>query len=236
MKFGLIVPSSNTTMEAEFCRMASGWATVHTARMRLRKITVDDLKEMEHMTIDASMLLADAKVDIIGYGCTSGSFFRGKGHDREIEEKITEITGIPSVATAKAVVKALDELHLSRVCVATPYTEEINRLVKNFLKQDKIEVLKIKGLNIADNIEVGSEEPSTAYEMAKDVYTPETQGIFISCTNFRTIKVIERLEKELKVPVISSNIATLWAMMRKAGSEKKIEGYGRLLQRRNVRS
>ncbi len=230
MKFGLIIPSSNTTMEAEFWRMTSGWATVHTARVRLRKITVDDLEETEGMTIDASMLLADAQVNVIGYGCTSGSFFKGKGHDKEIEERITEITGIPAVATAKAVVEALDELNLDRVCVVTPYTEEINRLVKNFLKQNGIEVLNMKGLNIVDNMEVGSKEPSTAYKLAKEAYTPETQGIFISCTNFRTIEVIERLEKELKVPVISSNTATLWAMMKKAGSERKIKGYGRLLQ------
>ncbi len=231
MRFGLIVPSSNTTMEAEFWRITSGWATVHTARVRLREITVDDLEEMEKMAMEASMLLADARVDVIGYGCTSGSFFRGKGHDREIEEKITEITGIPAVATAKAVVEALGELHLDRVCVVTPYTEEINRLEKEFLEQNKIDVLKMKGLNIVDNLEVGNKEASITYELAKEVYTPETQGIFISCTNFRTIEVIERLEKELKVPVISGNTATLWAMMRKAGSERKIEGYGRLLQR-----
>jgi len=229
MKFGLIVPSSNTTMESEFWRMAFGWATVHTGRMRLREITIDDLEEMEEMAIEVSILLADAEVNVIGYGCTSGSLFKGKGHDKEIEEKITEITGIPAVATAKAVVEALDELQLSRVSVVTPYNEEINRLVKNFLEQNEIDVLKIKGLNIVNNIEVGNKEPSAAYELAKEVYMPETQGIFISCTNFRTIEMIDNLEKELKVPVISSNTATFWAMMRKTSNKRKIKGYGKLL-------
>ena len=88
MKFGLIVPSSNTSMEAEFWRMALGWATVHTSRMRLQKITIDDLDEMEEMTMEASILLADAEVDVIGYGCTSGSLFKGRGHDKEIERKL----------------------------------------------------------------------------------------------------------------------------------------------------
>lgn len=228
MKFGLVVPSSNTTMESEFWRMAYGWVTVHTGRMRLREITIDDLEEMEEMAIEVSILLADAEVNVIGYGCTSGSLFKGKGHDKEIEEKITEITGIPAVATAKAVVEALDELQLSRVSVVTPYSEEINRLEKNFLEQNDIDVLKIKGLNIVNNIEVGSQEPSATYEMAKEVYMPETQGIFISCTNFRTIEVIDNLEKELKVPVISSNSATFWAMMKKAGYKRKLKGYGKL--------
>jgi len=231
MKFGLIVPSSNTAMEAEFWRMAFGWATVHTSRMRLQKITIDDLDEMEEMTMEASVLLADAEVDVIGYGCTSGSFFKGKGHDKEIERKITDKTGIPAVATAKAVIEALGELHISRVSVATPYTEEINRLEKKYLEQNEIDVLKIKGLNIVNNTEVGSKEPSISYELAKEVFTPETQGIFLSCTNFRTIEVIDQLEKEFKVPVISSNMATFWAMMKKAGQERKIKGYGSLLQR-----
>jgi len=229
MKFGLIVPSSNTTMEAEFWRMASGWATVHTSRMRLLKITVDELDEMEEMMEEASMLLADAEVNLIGYGCTSGSLFKGKDHDKEIERKITDKTGIPAVATAKAVIEALGKLHIGRVCVATPYTEEINRLEKNFLEQNEIDVLKIKGLNIVNNTEVGNKEPHVTYELAKEVFTPETQGVFISCTNFRTIEVIDQLEKELKVPVISSNTATFWAMMKKAGHKRKIKGYGKLL-------
>jgi maleate isomerase len=58
---------------------------------------------------------------------------------------------------------------------------------------------------------------------------PEAQGIFISCTNFRTIEAIGRLEEEFKMPVISSSTATFWAMMKKAGVKKRLEGYGKLL-------
>lgn len=230
MRFGLIVPSSNTTMEDEFWRMASGWATVHTARMRLEKITVDELEEMEEQMLEAALRLADAEVNVIGYGCTSGSLLKGKDHAGEIERKITETTGISAVATAKAVIEALDELQVRRLCVATPYIEEINELEKGFLEQNKIDVLKIKGLGIAQNREVGSKNPSVAYELAKKVYLPEAQGIFISCTNFRTMEVIDELEKELDLPVISSNTATLWAMMKRADTKRELKGYGRLLR------
>ena len=229
MRLGLIIPSSNTTMEAEFWRMASGWATVHTARMRLEKITINELEEMEEQMLEAAIRLADAEVNVIGYGCTSGSLLKGKDHGGEIERKITEKTGISAVATAKAVIEALGELQIKKLCVATPYIEEINELEKSFLEQNEIEVLRIKGLGIAQNREVGSKDPSVAYELAKEVFMPEAQGIFISCTNFRTAEMIDRLEKELGLPVISSNTATLWAMMRKAGAKRKPKGYGRLL-------
>jgi len=131
-KFGLILPSSNTTMEPEFWQMVSDWATVHTARIRLQAITARDLERMEEQTRDSSLRLADANVDIIGYGCTSGSLYRGKDHYREIEEIITTETGIPSVATAGAVCDALNALDLNNICVATPYTDEINALERSF--------------------------------------------------------------------------------------------------------
>ena len=228
MRFGLIVPSSNVVMEAEFWRMAWGWATAHTARMRLEDITLQALEKMEKHCLEAANRLADAGIDIIGYGCTSGSLFKGKDHPGEIERDIEKETGIPAVATSSAVIQALDALGIKKICVATPYIDEINGLERRFLEQNGKEVLRIKGLGIVRNREVGSREPSAAYELAKEVFVPEAQGIFISCTNFRTLEVIGRLEEELKVPVISSNTATFWAMMKKAGIEKRLEGFGRV--------
>lgn len=231
MKFGLLVPSSNTTMEPEFWKMASGWMTLHAARMRLQEITVDALEEMEELMIEAAVRLADAGVDVIGYGCTSGSLFRGKDFDKEIEKKIEKETGISAVATAKAVIRALDELRIKRVCVATPYSDEINERLERYLEENGISVLNIKGLGIVRNTEVGNLDSRAAYELARQVVLPETQGIFISCTNFRTIEMIDTLEEELNVPVLSSNTATLWAMMKEAAVRRRVEGCGKLLSR-----
>jgi maleate isomerase len=234
-KFGLIVPSSNTTMESEFWRMVSAWATVHTARMRIQDIAIHDLERMEEQTIEAALRLSDAHVDIIGYGCTSGSLFKGGDHFREIEENISAATGIPSVTTAGAVVNALDKLGLTKLSVASPYTDEINALIRSFLEEHNKTVIAIKGLNIVDNNEVGLKKPQEAFDLAKEAFglakeanRTDTEGVFISCTNFRTIEIIEPLEKELGVPVVSSNTATLWAMMKKIGIEKKIDGLGAL--------
>ncbi len=228
MRLGLIVPSSNTTMESEFWRIAFGWATVHISRIRIQKVTIQSLRQMEGQILDAAVRLADAEVDIIGYGCTSGSLFRGKDHGQEIERTIAEATGIQAIATARAVVKALDKLSINKVSVATPYIEEINELEKKFLEQNKINVLRIKGLNIINNNEIGERDSGEAYELAKEVYVPEANGLFISCTNFRTIEVIDKLERELGVPVISSNTATFWDMMRKAGEKRRFKKYGNL--------
>jgi len=229
LRLGLLTPSSNTTMEHEFNLMRPREATVHAARMRLKEVTPSKLIDMEKEIEPAALRLADAKVNVIGFGCTSGSLFRGLGHDQEIVTRIERATDIPAVATSGAVVDALTALNLSRISVATPYTEEINSLERRFLEENGFVIQKMKGLGIKDNQKIGEQSPQTLYKLVIEVDTAQSDGVFVSCTNLRTIEVVGRLEKELKKPVVSSNIATLWAMLRRAKYMKPIVGFGRVL-------
>jgi len=204
-------------------------ASVHTARMRLREVAISELLSMEKEIEHEAPKLADARVDVIGFGCTTGSLARGLGHDREIVSRIERTTGIPAVATAGAVVDALNALKLSRISVGTPYSDQINALEKRFLEQNGFKIVNMKGLGITDNTEIGKQSLKTVYNLAKEVDAAEAEAVFISCTNLPTISVIEKLVKELRKPVVSSNTATMWAMLRKIGYRKEIRGYGRLL-------
>jgi maleate cis-trans isomerase len=62
-----------------------------------------------------------------------------------------------------------------------------------------------------------------------EVDDPESDALFISCTALHTFGLIEKLEKDLKKPVITSNQATIWNVLRLAGIKDKINGYGQLL-------
>ena len=230
-RLGLIVPSSNTTMESEFYEMLPKGFSVHTGRLRLREVTVKGLAEMEEKIEEEAQKLASARVDVIGYGCTSGSLFRGLGHDKIIEEKIEKASGTPAVATAGAVVKALNALNIRKVAVATPYIDEINSLEDKFLSANGFQVVDLKGLRITDNIKIGKLGAQVAYDLVMELRYDEADGIFISCTNFPTIESIKKLERDLGRPVISSNTATLWAMLKGCGVTARIQGFGRLLER-----
>lgn len=229
-RLGLIIPSSNTTMEYEFHTMLPDGFTVHTARLKLEKVTVEGLAKMEEKIEEEASKLADADVDVIGFGCTSGSLFKGLGHDKMIEERIERISGKPAVATAGAVVKALKSLGIKRVAVATPYIAEINELEIKFLEANGFIVVDLKGLELSDNLKIGRIDEKTAISLVMSLDYKAADGIFISCTNFPTIKIIEKLENNLGKPVVSSNTATLWAMLRKCGALIKIKGYGKLLE------
>ena len=217
-------------MEIEFREMLPKSFSVHAARLRLREVTVDGLAEMEEKTEEEALKLADAGVAVIGYGCTTGSLFRGLGHDKAIEERIERASGVPAVATAGAVVKALRALKITRVAVATPYIDELNDLEEKYLSDNGFQVVDLKGLKIKDNIKIGKLGHEVAYDLVMQLDHAGADGVFISCTNFPTIQSIKRLEDVLHKPVISSNTATLWAMLQKCSKPTRIEGFGKLLK------
>ncbi|MBU7024238.1 MAG: aspartate/glutamate racemase family protein [Theionarchaea archaeon] len=218
MHLGLIVPSSNTVMEEELSR----YVIVHSTRIALKAVDETSLKNMNTEAKKAVQLLTDCNPAVIVYGCTSGSFI-------EDIKKSFAATTIPVITTSEAVVNALEALHAGTVSVGTPYIDAINQKEKDFLESHAFTVQDIKGLNLTDNTEIGKQE--TAYELAKSL--KKADAIFISCTNFRTFDVIQKLEDELGIPVISSNSASLWGALTGSGEKMKIKaisGLGRLLE------
>lgn len=229
-KLGIIIPSSNTTMETEFNSLSRGKFTVHSTRVKLNKVTLEELEKMEQGVEEAAALLVDAHVDMIAYGCTTGSLFRGLGHDVELSNSIIKKTGLPAVATASCIVDALKFLKARRVSVATPYINEINDLEKRFLASNGFEVLQMKGLGIQDNLEISRIQGQRIIELAKEVNNERAQAIFISCTNLPTISLIPQLEQTLGKPAVSSNTATIWSMLKKIDRDYSWINCGRLFK------
>lgn len=212
-RLGLIVPSSNTVNEPEFEAQLPEGVSLHSARLPLEDVTAESLATMADNTENCADFLASADVDVIAYGCTTGSLVKGPGYDESIESRITEQTGIPAVATAAAIKRAFDELGISKLVIATPYIDELNDRERSFLESAGYDVLAIDGIGHTDNLKIGREYPQTAYQMVRNLDTEDADGIFISCTNFRTFEIIEPLESDTGKPVVTSNQATLWNVL-----------------------
>jgi len=214
-------------MEPEFYRMAPGGVSIHTARMRLVETTAESLFEMAKDAERAAALLATAEVDVIVYGCTTGSLVGGVKWEENLVQRIEDGTGVPTLSTSGAVVDAINALNVKRVAVATPYTDDLNRLEVAFLKSHGIEVTDIKGLSLVMNVDIGRTDGAVVRELVRAV-ADGADAVFISCTNLPTVDLIEPLEAELQRPVVTSNQASMWAALRGSGITG-IEGYGELL-------
>ncbi len=226
-KLGLIVPSRNTVMEYEFQRMAVPTMSVHAMRISHTADTEENLTWMGTQVPAASKLLAHAKVGVICYGCTAGGFLKGPGYDQEIIHPIEGETGIPGVTTAAAVVDALRALGVKRVSVASPYEPWLNERLQSYLKECRFEVLAIKGFGTQAHAGFTPEQNAA---LVAEVERAEAQAIFISCTNFRTLEIIEPLEQKLRKPVVTSTSASMWRMLRRINDPRPVPGAGRLLR------
>lgn len=213
-RLGLVVPSSNTTNEPEFHRYLPDGVSLHTARMRLEEVDADSLSSMSDDVERCGEYLATAAVDAVAYGCTTGSLVHGHGYDEAIEKRLCDTVGAPAVATAASIKRAFAALDVESLAIATPYVDDLNEREASFLEAAGYDVVAIEGLGIGPNTEIGAQEPSAAYRLAREVDDPAADAVFVSCTNFRTFEVIESLEADLGKPVVTSNQATLWDALR----------------------
>jgi maleate isomerase len=229
-RIGLLVPSSNTTVEPEFYRALPRDVTLHTARLFLTRIAPEAILGMVAEMENQARLLASADVDVIVLGATAPSFLKGLGYDRELIGKIEAATGRKATTTSTALIEAIQHFGARQVVLGSAYDAKVNGIAKAFLEASGVSVLATKGLSLVDNLVVGRLAPDTAYDLAREVDRKDAQAIVLACTNWQTMDAIERIERDAGKPVISTTQASIWAALRAIGYGQPIDGYGRLLR------
>lgn len=232
-RIGLIVPSTNTTAEADFGLAAGKDVTIHSHRMWMGKDTPEgDCLDLMNQDVEgAAKYLATANMDIIVYACTGGSFFHGSGHADPMIRMIEDIAGVPAVGTADSVLEALKSIGAKRISVASPYPDWLNAQLADYYNKAGFEVLNVEGE--AEAFKDGARgicnnSPGSVVEFAQNVCRPESDALFCSCTAWRAMEASAELESHLSKPVVTSNQATVWAAFKKLGLCPNL-GFGSLI-------
>jgi maleate isomerase len=215
VRVGLIVPSSNTVMEADLYRRLPATATLHTARIRLVEATPAEEAGMldDHLPV-AIGDLATILPDVVVFGCTSAGALRGNAYEAALVERIAAETGARAISVAAAVRDAIRRRGARRVGVLTPYVAGLNVPIRASLEDDGIAVAAVHGLGIGPNLEIGAVEPERIAAHARERFAGAgIDLLFASCTNFRALDAREAIERDLGVPVVTSNLAALEAIL-----------------------
>jgi len=227
LKLGLIVPSWNTVMEYEFQTLGGARTSMHSQRIKHTADTADNLNWLGTQAGSAAELLSHAKVNGICYGCTASGFLKSFTDDLEFERELEDSTGIASVVSSASIVRALQAMGVKKISVASPYEPWLNEELKRYLRQADFDILSIKGLGTQAH---GSVTTQTVKELALSVIQSDTQAIFISCSNLRTLSIIDEIEAETGKLVVTSNQASFWGILNRLGNKEVIQSAGRLLR------
>ncbi|MCP5153059.1 MAG: aspartate/glutamate racemase family protein [Ectothiorhodospiraceae bacterium] len=235
-RIGVMVPSTNTTCEADFQRVVPPGVTIHGQRMWLTNEFSGEagMNTMNAEIESGARYLGTAAVDVIAYGCTTGSFFKGPGWDRDMQALIERTAGCPAVATSPSVVEALRSFGARRLSVATPYPEWNNQKLLAYLQAQGFEVVNLEAEPVASkagNQGINDQDPEVIADFAARVFDSRADAMLCSCTAWRSVEAVEAIEQRIGKPVVTSNQATIWATLGVLGLTAPVEGHGRLLRR-----
>ena len=131
-RIGQIVPSSNTTMETEIPAMLRRRESIlperftfHSSRMRMHKVTKEELESMNRESLRCAAELADARVDVMSTACLVAIMAMGPGYHRETEAQLTKVArdnncNAPVMTSAGALVDGLKAMGAKRVALLAP--------------------------------------------------------------------------------------------------------------------
>ncbi|WP_322746120.1 maleate cis-trans isomerase family protein [Providencia rustigianii] len=240
-RIGQIVPSSNTTMETEIPAilrareaMFAERFTFHSSRMRMQKVTKDELAKMDFDSDRCAIELSDADVDVLGYACLVAIMSMGKGYHRISEKRLHERTidnghPAPVVTSAGALVDGLHAIGAKKVSILTPYMKPLTQLVIDYIESEGIEVVDSISLEIPDNLEVGRQNPLAPVEITKKLNTNVDVIVASACVQMPSLSSIQLIEDRVGLPVLSSSVATTYMMLKKLGLDTRVDGFGSLL-------
>ena len=230
-KIGLIALASDYMIEKDFIKIIKDKKIdFFVNRIEcFNPLTNENLIKMSQKVTEVTKdILPEERIDCVAYGCTSGTI--AAGYD-SIEKKIKKAKPETIVTTpSTSSIKALKKLEVKKIAIFTPYSKKLNDEVLNFFKKENFEITANSYFGIESDIDIGKVDPNYLYEILSKMDLNGAEALFISCTALPALSIIETLEKELDIIVLSSNQTLIWDTLNSINNKETVNGFGKIFE------
>ncbi len=236
-KFGVIAPSTNTSVQPEFDAMRPVGVTNHFSRIVIpdNKVANDDdfnklMDDIRATMMDAVDSVMSSKPDYLVMGMSAETFWDGLDGSVELQKRVEDRAGIKVAMGSDACQAALKVLgNIKRIAVVTPYMPVGDKQVFRFFSDCGFDVATVKGLKCKSPVLIAHESEQTLRDAIIEVNDDSIDAIVQVGTNLAMARVAGIAEFWLDKPVVAINTATYWWALRQNGIEDKVQGFGALL-------
>lgn len=226
--FGVLIPSTNTTVEIEYSRLLPPSLQLHVGRLLTSGSGPFSPSKDEDIDYQAR-LLGTAKVEVISLAQTSASLF-ADDYDANVIRRMSAAAGVPAITSAQALGQAVKALGATRIALVSPYSPPVMERAKQYYaRKFGLSVAALEGFAATDSYMIGKLGPENARDAFARIDRPEIECFVVPGGNFPTMTFVPAWEQEFGKPVITANAAALWAMMRIMGVREKLAQLGHLL-------
>jgi maleate isomerase len=227
--FGVLIPSTNTTVEIEYNRLLPPTLQAHAGRL-LTSGTGPFSPSLDADIDHQARLLGTAKVEVISLAQTSASLF-ADDYDVTVTQRISAAAGVPAITSAQAIGMAVRALGAQRIALVSPYSQPVIERARHYYESKYgLKVVALEGFTATDSYMIGKLGPENARDAFARINRPEIEVFVVPGGNFPTMSFVPDWEREFGKPVITTNQAALWAMMGIMKANDKLPALGRLLQ------
>jgi maleate isomerase len=231
-RIGLVALATDLCSESDLRSMLPPGVELYTNRVaNINPTTVENLRAMmPDIGRAASGIVPDVELDAMIYGCTSGTVVNGE--EAVIRALQSARGNVPCTTPITAALAAIQSFSARRISVLTPYLQSVNAEVGAYFQSRGLDLVNITGFDFASDADMTAISPESIYRAAVEVCRSEADLLFISCTALRASGVVERLERALNKPVVTSNQALVWHVLELIGKPYSVSGFGSLFSRR----
>lgn len=219
LRVGLLVPDNNTTMHPELAAWLPAQSTcrrlgIQRAPGLLTRLDLDPY-------VDQAVRLAAGfagTVDVTVYGCTAAGILAGPARDAAIAARLEQVTSVPAVTTAGAMITWLRAHRARRIALVTPYHDSVNDDLVRFLAEASIEVQCLSSFKASGVAELGRITAEQVEARAIALMAAQGAGcdaLFIGCSQLPTQSILDGLQSRFGCPVSSSIHATGWQVVQR---------------------